>query len=77
MCAEGVDARCQCLSTDESPLDICARSIVVGAPRGIDVRGLHIEDSVGHFLRGSPAIIRRIGLASELRRCPRLGVGKD
>jgi hypothetical protein len=75
VCAERVDARRQWSglaaksATEGSSTEIDPRGVFVRAPRGIDVRGLHVTDRCGHTGRGGHGVVRRVGLASDLQRC--------
>jgi hypothetical protein len=75
VCAERVDARRQWSglaskgTTEDSSSEIDPRGVFVRAPRGIDVRGLHVADRCSHPLRSRHGVVRRVGLASDLQRC--------
>jgi hypothetical protein len=67
ICTEGVDAGRQCYSVEGAATDIFPRGILVSATLGVFERGLHVEDHCGQFPRSGFAVVRRVGLASDLR----------
>jgi hypothetical protein len=66
ICGEGVDAGRQCYSTEDATVDIFPRGIIVKAPCGVGVRGLHVKDHVGQIPRSGRFVVRRVGLARSL-----------
>jgi hypothetical protein len=70
--AKGVDAGRQSLAADEAAFEIMAVS--VGACGGVGVRGLHVTDRGGQDSGSGSDVVRRIGIARDLRGCRSLSI---
>jgi hypothetical protein len=70
--AKGVDTGRQSLAADEAAFEIFA--VGVGACGGVGVRSLHVADRGGQDSGSGSDVVRRIGMARDLRGCRSLSI---